>query len=158
MELIGETFTEQELLSLGLGIERTLNLRRPPFSTPALVHGNAPRPISLTLELSNAAAETRPLLRATLNLTYDEITSRLRYVLSADQSNIQKITAIWLHAGTLGKPAAARYRLFPDHHESGTVTLTASDREALRKGELLVRVYLAGRVGSAIDLPLAIGR
>ena len=158
MDLIGEAFTEQELLSLGLGIERTLNLRRPPFSTPALVHGNAPQPVRLTLDLSKEAAETQPSLRATLTLIYDEITSRLRYALSADQSNTQRITAIWLHAGTVGKPAAARYRLFPDHHESGTVTLAAPDREALRKGEMLVRVYLAGRAGSAIDLPLAIAR
>ena len=39
MDLIGEAFTEQDLLSLGLGIEKLLNLRRPPFSTPALSNG-----------------------------------------------------------------------------------------------------------------------
>ena len=158
MELIGEAFSEQDLLSLGLGIEKVLHLRRPPFSTPALSNGKAPQPVSMTFDLSKNATVKPAPLRATLNLTYDEIRSQLRYALTADQSNAQRIGAIWIHAGTVAKPGAARYRLFPGQELSGTVTLTASDRGDLRQGEMLVRVYLTGQSGSAIDLPVTITR
>ena len=150
MELIGEAFTEQELLSLGLGIEKLLNLRRPPFSTPALVDGRAPQPVAVTLNLDK--------LRGTLKLAYDETTSRLEYVLNVERPSEQKIGAIWIHAGSAEKPGAARYRLFPGQDLSGTLTLTAADREDLRKGDMLVRLYLTGQAGSAIDLPIRIAR
>ena len=150
MELMGEAFSEQPLLSLGLGIEKALNLRRAPFSTPALINGKAPPPVVVTLNLEQ--------LRGTLRFTYDETTSRLDYTLKADRAAAQRIGAIWIHAGTAQKPGAARYRLFPGAEPSGTVTLTAADRDDLRAGALLVRVYLADQRGSAIDLPIVIER
>jgi Asp-tRNA(Asn)/Glu-tRNA(Gln) amidotransferase A subunit family amidase len=150
MELMGEAFSEQALLSLGLGIEKALNLRRPPFSTPPLVDGKAPPPVAVILNLEP--------LRGTLTLTYDETTSRLDYVLKADPAAARRVGAVWIHAGTVQKPGAARYRLFPGAEPSGTLTLTAADRDHLRAGALLVRVYLSGQRGSAIDLPVSITR
>ena len=158
IDLMGEAFTEQDLLSLGLGIEKLLSLRRPPFSTPALSNGKAPQPVTLVLDLAKSASVKPAPLRATLHLTYDEITSRLQYSLNAEQSSAQRIGAIWIHAGTPEKPRAAKYRLFPEQEPSGTLMLTAADREDLRKGEMLVRVYLLGQAGSAIDLPLTMRR
>jgi Asp-tRNA(Asn)/Glu-tRNA(Gln) amidotransferase A subunit family amidase len=147
MELIGEAFSEQALLSLGLGVEKALNLRRPPFSTPALINGKAPQPVAVTLNLEQ--------LRGTLTLTYDETASRLDYALRADPAAARRIGAIWIHAGSVQKPGASRYRLFPGQEPTGTLTLTAADREDLRKGNWLVRVYLTGQAGSVIDVPIA---
>ena len=48
IDLLGGAFEEQELLSLGYSIEETLKLRRPPFSTPALVGGKRPAPRTAT--------------------------------------------------------------------------------------------------------------
>ena len=150
MELMGEAFSEPQLLSLGLGIENVLKLRRPPFSTPALANGTAPQPVVMTLNLEQ--------LRGSVKLTYDETTSRLEYVLNVDRPSAQRIGAIWIHTGSVDKPGAARYRLFPGQERSGTLTLTAADRDDFRKGALLVRVYLTGQSGSAIDLPITLTR
>ena len=150
MELMGEAFSEPQLLSLGLGIENVLKLRRPPFSTPALANGTAPQPVVMTLNLEQ--------LRGSVKLTYDETTSRLEYVLNVDRPSAQRIGAIWIHTGSVDKPGAARYRLFPGQERSGTLTLTAADRDDLRKGAVLVRVYLTGQSGSAIDLPITVTR
>jgi hypothetical protein len=56
--------------------------------------------------------------------------------------NSDRIAAIWLHAGTPGKPGAARHQLLGRARGiSGTITLSASDRRDLSSGRLMVRFY-----------------
>ena len=54
-------FKEQDLLSLGYAMEQTLKLRRPPFSTPALVAGKRPAPRTTTATVLRFGVE--PQLR-----------------------------------------------------------------------------------------------
>lgn len=137
MELLGSEFSEAQLLSLGYAMERTLKLRRAPFSTPPLVNGRAP--VARSTQANG--------LGATVHLSYDEPTSALTYTVMRDSKPASPILAIWLHAGTAQQPGAAQHLLFdrrrPDH-STGVVTLSANQRRRLTAGELLVRFYPAG--------------
>ncbi|MBA3271551.1 MAG: amidase [Acidobacteria bacterium] len=138
MEFLGAAFSEQRLLSLGYATEQTLNLRRPPFSTPALVAGKPPGLRTVTVKTDNDV----------LTLRYDETTSRLRYSLTLDPKSNPPIASVWLHSGTAEKPAAGRHRL---HGVDGEVTLSSTDRRDLADGRLMARVYRQGRAGSSGD-------
>jgi Asp-tRNA(Asn)/Glu-tRNA(Gln) amidotransferase A subunit family amidase len=138
MELLGPAWSEQELLSLGYAIERTVQLRQPPFSTPALKDGKPPSPQS-----------TRATGHGiTVSLSYDEATSRLRYALTIPSRSPKRVSAIWIHSNAGGKVGAARHLLFSDRQAtmtaSGEVALSAADRRNLRDGQLAIRFYPAG--------------
>jgi amidase len=146
MELLGEAFSEQTLLSLGYSIERTLQLRQPPFSTPTLVEGKAP-----------ASRKTRASGHGvTLELSYDESTSRLRFVLAGDANRRERLAAIWLHSGTADKVGAARHQLVnvrAGAASNGEVRLSAADRRDLADGRLLIRFYPSG-TGESVTVHL----
>ncbi len=145
MDLLGAAWSEQALLSLGYSIERTLALRLPPFSTPALVEGRAPAPRTAAVNITTVPGTT-------ISLAYDAVTSRLEYSLKATPAGLERVAAIWLHAGTADKPGAARHVLFRQGGPlGGAITLTAADRRDLAERRWLVRIYLRGRVGSAED-------
>ncbi len=161
IDLVGGAFTEAPLLSLGYSIEQTVTLRRPPFSTPALVSGKAPasRTLIATLPLGELAATRKPPEGLLLTMTYDETTSRLQFTLSGHLQGPNGISSIWLHSGTMEKPAAARHQLFAaGQPTSGSVTLLAADRQDLAEGRLLLRVYLANERGSGADVALMFAR
>jgi Asp-tRNA(Asn)/Glu-tRNA(Gln) amidotransferase A subunit family amidase len=136
MELLGAAWSEQTLLSLGYSVEQALTLRQPPFSAPPLVDGKAPPP---------RKARARGY-GATLDLSYDESTSRLRFVLTHDARLKDQVAAIWLHSGTRDKVGAARHQFFSARNRisSGELKLSASDRHDLTEGRLSVRFYGSG--------------
>ena len=144
MDLLGGPFTEQALLSLGYAIEQTLDLRRPPFSTPALVGGKAP-----------ASRTTSVAFRgSSVNLTFDGTTSQLTYAVTLEKPDRREaLAAIWIHAGKPDKPGAARHRLFAAGQPlAGHITLSAKDREDLASGRLIVRFFSDGQITN--DVPL----
>jgi Asp-tRNA(Asn)/Glu-tRNA(Gln) amidotransferase A subunit family amidase len=146
IELLGAEFKEQELLSLGYAMEQTLKLRRPPFSTPALVAGKRPAPRSTTATFAGTS----------LSLSYDETMSRLQYTLSVEPAAAGRLLAIWIHLGTHEKPGAARLQLFGSGQPAaGAVTLGEADRKALAEGRLMVRFFPRDGLGSVGDVPIA---
>lgn len=161
IDLLGGAFSELPLLSLGYSVEQTLKLRRAPFSTPALVSGKAPaaRTMIVTLKVADQAPPQKPARGPSINLRYDETTARLQYGLTGEPPGTGGVAAIWLHAGTVEKPGAARHELFATGQAtSGSVTLSAADRRDLADGRLLIRFYLANGQGSAGDVPLTFAR
>jgi Asp-tRNA(Asn)/Glu-tRNA(Gln) amidotransferase A subunit family amidase len=135
MELLGQPWSEQTLLSLAYSTERTLKLRQPPFSTPPLVDGKAP-----------AVRRTRATgPGTTIDLSYDQTTSRLRVTLASDAKTKSDVTAIWLHSGTRDKVGAARHQVYSTRAGASTeVKLSAADRQDLAEGRLSVRFYRGG--------------
>jgi Asp-tRNA(Asn)/Glu-tRNA(Gln) amidotransferase A subunit family amidase len=136
LELLGPAFSESRLLTLGYSMEQTLKLRQPPFSTPALVNGKPPA----------ARTTVAKGLGTTVTLSYDVTTSRLEYTIASDTKQSVQASAIWLHAGTAAKPGAARHRLFGsratnDARVTGAIVLASSDRQDLKEGRMLVRLY-----------------
>ena len=158
MDLLGGAFKEQDLLSLGYSIEQTLKLRRAPFSAPALVSGKRPaaRTASVTFrpKPSTGGADQSP--GAALDLTYDEPSARMDYTLRVDPATADRLSAVWIHAGTVEKPGAARHEVFgAGQSTTGSITVSAADRADLSEGRLIVRFYLRDVRGSAGDLPLS---
>jgi hypothetical protein len=130
-------------LTLGYGFEQTLKLRRPPFSTPALVGGKAPPPTAVIIRsLQPSEWELR------FDFEYDSLTSRLSYKVDLDKAP-SDVIAIWLHRGARDKPGAGIHQLFAGQAaaSSGTVVLSYADRVALEAGGLLVRTYTTQRPG-----------
>jgi amidase len=138
LELLGPAFSESQLLALGYSMEQLLKLRRAPFSTPPLVGGKAPAPRTLTVHGAGSSA----------TLTYDAPTATLRYVITRDAKQPQRPIAVWLHSGTAAQPGAARHQLArasaAERRAEGAVVLTASDRNDLASGRLLLRFHPSG--------------
>ena len=146
MDLLGSAFTEQDLLSLGYGIEQILKLRRAPFSTPRLVDAKPPEPRTATVSGSDGAF---------VDFTYDEITSQLRYRLRGDPNALDRISAIWLHSGTVVKPGAARQQLFREGQPlDGALVLSYLDRQDIGQGRMLARFFRRARPGASRDVTL----
>jgi amidase len=136
MELLGPAWSEQALLSLGYSIEKLLDLRQPPFSTPALRDGKPPAPRRTTASGNGATVE----------LVYDETTSRLRFTMTSSAKQPQTNAAIWLHSGTDDKVGAERHQLFNARasRTEGELVLSAADRRDLRDGRASLRFYPRG--------------
>ena len=155
MDLLGASFTEQELLSVGYSIEQTLKLRRHPFSTPALVGSKRPAARKTTVTFGGRDARSG----VALNLSYDESTSRLSYTFNAEPASLDRLSAVWIHRGTIEKPGAGRHQLFaPGLPMDGSVVLSFTDRNDLADGRLFVRFFLRETRGSAADLPLSLSK
>jgi hypothetical protein len=152
MDLLGAAWSEQDLLSLGYAIERTMGVRRPPFSTPPLIDGKPPAAWTTSLNLTGLAGSV-------LNLVYEEASSRLQYTLKPAGTSFDRAAAIWIHVGTPGAPGAARHLLFREGGAlSGSISVTAADRRDIGEGRWLVRVYLRDRPGSSGDQAIAFPR
>ena len=161
MDLLGRPFDEAQLLSLGLSVEQTLKLRRPPFSTPALTNGHRPARKATSLTLSVGPASGAPV-RGTaimLDLAHDETAGRIDYTLRMPPGVAERVHSVWVHAGTVDKPGAARHELFGAGRDlTGSVAVSATDRADLAEGRLIVRVYLKDVPGSASDAALSFGK
>ena len=148
MELLGRTFAESDLLSLGFAIEQTLTLRRLPFSTPRLIAGK--RPPLRTSSISSSGT--------TVDVVFDETTSRLQYTIKLAAAERQSILAIWLHSGTPDKPGAARHQLYSaGTPTTGQVTLSAAERRSVLDTGLLLRFYREGSAAGTGDMPIVFG-
>jgi hypothetical protein len=136
IDLVGRPWSESELLSLGYAMEQTWKLRRPPFSTPALVAGKAPAPRSIVVPIEEDGERL-----GVVDFDYDPTTARLSYKAVFAPKRHERVRAMWIQRGTPEKPGAAVYQL--DAAAGGAVTLSYADRRALQEGRLILRIYTA---------------
>ena len=158
MDLLGGAFKEQDLLSLGFSIEALLRLRRPPFSAPALVAGKrpAPRVKMVTMETKPDSAPPHVRIRTVVSLTFDEALSRLDYAVRLDPAERDQLSAVWIHAGTVDKPGAARHQIYAQGQSTtGSVFLSATDRKDIANDAMLLRFFVRNQPGSAGDVTLS---
>jgi Asp-tRNA(Asn)/Glu-tRNA(Gln) amidotransferase A subunit family amidase len=161
MDLLGGAFHEEALLSLGYSIEQTLQLRRPPFSTPPLINGKRPaaRTVSLSFRPKSSAGTPAAAAGAILQLTYDETAARMDYVFRMTPAVVDHMNAVWVHSGTIDKPGPARHELYGARRSTeGSFVVSAADRTDLAAGHLIVRFYLRDLAGSEADLPLSFNK
>jgi amidase len=158
MDLLAGAFHEEGLLSLGYSIEQTLKLRRPPFSTPALIDGKRPgvRMASVTFRPRAPAGAAPAGAGAVVEVTYDAAASRMDYTLRIQPAVAERLYSVWIHSGTVEKPGAARHELFGSGRSTtGNIIVSAADRADLAEGRLIVRFYLRDVQGSAGDVTLS---
>lgn len=137
MELLGGAFTESALLQYAYAWEQAASPRRPPFSTPPLVHGAAPA--SRTMSVTTGAATDGA--SATTSLTYEPTTGVLAY--SATVSGQARVVTLALHrpAGDGVGPVIAHLVARGEHAGRGTLTLRGRDRDDFLAGRLRLRLY-----------------
>jgi hypothetical protein len=149
VELLGGAFSEATLLRFAYGWEQTTAPRRAPFSTPALVKGVAPAPVTFEVTVAGSAAAS-----ARVALTFDRTTGALRY-----DARIQGLPAtdevlgLTLQRSDAGKPGPiVAHVLAPTHvSATGTLTLRGRDREDFAAGTLYLHLYTR-------QAPLGVGR
>jgi len=136
IELLGRPFSDVRLVAMGYAFEQLGPRRRAPFTTPALVNGRPPAPVSFSTTAAAGSATARAVF------TYDRAAAVLRYDLRVSGARPATVQAVVLRrrdgAGRVrvvhrlsgpGTPAAA-----------GVTTLGPLDRDALAAGQLLLSV------------------
>ncbi len=144
VEFLGREWSESDLLKVGYAWEQASKLRRAPFSTPALVNGKAPSPVSFAVR--DAALRGR--------FTYEPTTGELKFTVT-----VTSPAGLWLvalhRAGEGGSgPIVARLVEAGASGGSGTVSLGHQDREALLGGRLYVQVHVLSSPITPMRLPL----
>jgi Asp-tRNA(Asn)/Glu-tRNA(Gln) amidotransferase A subunit family amidase len=174
VELLGKGFTDERLVGLAYAYEQTGARRRPPTTTPALVHGAAPVMPARTVVTASAQVQ------ATSVVTIDPLRNELRWEsrLRTGKPHANATVVLMRRGGgtltgpassTSGSaPALARITiadsatrvvarlLGPDEAtHTGTLPLSAADREAYAAGRLSVRLVTGDGV---VERPLSPSR
>jgi amidase len=134
VELLGGAFTEATLLKFAFGWEQAAKPRRAPFSTPPLVNGAAPLPVSFDVAVGSAAVK----------FTYDRTTGALRYDATTPATmGADRVVALALQRSTGDKPGPIIAHLLAPNQISGigTLTMRGRDREDLVAGRLYAHFY-----------------
>jgi hypothetical protein len=149
VELLGAAWSEPQLLALACSYEQATRPRRPPTTTPALVNGKAPSPVTGTIALGSGAGSAS----GRMAFRYDEPTGRMTYELSSAAGTT--IVAAALRRGAQG-PVVAVLRNPADPAATGDMRLSAAAQAALRAGDLFVEVVLDR--GEMLRAPMTLAR
>ncbi len=133
LELLGGAFTEPTLLNLAYGWEQAATPRRAPFSTPPLVNGAAPLPVTFAIAAGPGAVK----------FSYDRTTGTLRYDASATIKGDDRVLGLTIQRSVGDKPGPIIAQLLAPNQTAatGTVPMRGRDREDLVAGTLFVHVY-----------------
>jgi len=148
LELLGGVFTEETLLKYAFAWEQATKPRRPPFSTPALINGAAPGPVTLDMTLADGAAS------ALVKLAYDRTTGALRYdATTSGLATSDRVLALTLQRSIADKPGPIIAHILAPNQISGngTLTMRGRDRDDLVAGTLYLHFYTR-------QSPLGVGR
>jgi amidase len=133
LELLGGAFMEAKLLNFAYGWEQATKPRRPPFSTPPLVKGVSPGPVSFDTTVA----------AGTIKFTYDRTTGALRYDATTAALGTDRVLALTLQRSDGDKPGPiVAHILAPNQISgSGTLTMRGRDRDDLVAGKLYAHFY-----------------
>jgi Asp-tRNA(Asn)/Glu-tRNA(Gln) amidotransferase A subunit family amidase len=151
VELLGGAFAEGALLKYAYSWEQATKPRRAPFSTPALIKGMAPAPVTLD---ATVAGTGTPGASALVKLTYERTTGALRFDASTSGlATADRVLALTLQRSDGDKPGPIVAHILALNQISGTGTLTmrGRDREDLVAGKLYLHFYTR-------QSPLGVGR
>lgn len=143
LELLGGEWEEARLLKYAFAWEQASKLRRPPFSTPPLIKGAAPAPVSLEIGTpAPAAGATTPGYR--LKFSYDHTTGEFRY--DATTSGLaanDRVLGLTLQRSEGGKPGPIIAHLLGPNQISGSASLIlrGRNREDFVGGRMFVHFY-----------------
>lgn len=143
LELLGRPWADARMLALAFAFEQSPGgvRRRPPTTTPALVDGRAPAPVTYVARAGSAEAR----------LTFDALRSELRYEVRVPQSQVARSQGVVLRRAdaTSGRRRIGQRLLGPGMvAASGVLPLADVDRRALAEGRLaLVQVTVDAPLG-----------
>jgi Asp-tRNA(Asn)/Glu-tRNA(Gln) amidotransferase A subunit family amidase len=134
LELLGGAWEEAKLLKYAYASEQASKPRKAPFSTPPLVNGAAPAPMSADVTIGAAV----------IKFSYDVTTGALRYdAATAKMAPTDRVLALTLQRSEDNKPGPIVAHLFAPNQiiGSGTLTMRGRNREDLVAGKLYVQLY-----------------
>jgi len=157
LELLGGAWEEARLLKYAYAWEQASKLRKPPFSTPPLVKGAAPAPISMQMGMvggvsAGAPAAVKPSYG--LKYSYDQTTGAFSYeAWTQGLAPSDRVLALTIQRSDGEKPGPIIAQLLVPNQisGSGTLTLKGRNREDLVDGKLYVHFYTK-------QTPLGFGR
>lgn len=145
VELLGQAFSDENLLATGYAIEQVLRARRPPTAIPVLNNGNVPAPISFTRRIGTSVE---------VDFSFDPTRSELHYQTSYLGDG--EIYAVCLHKAKQG-PVIQCLSGPEGRRMKGKVSLDAIQLGALYDKALYLRVYsprsLRGETNRRLALP-----
>ena len=148
LELLGREFAEPKLITLAYAYEQATRHRRPPVTTPSLVH--PPEPLTFEVETTRAEETTASAigLSARARFTLDSYTLNLEYSMSVAGVLDPEVLGAHIHRGTLDEPGPMIHLLGGkgEGQASGTIRFSAGDLQNLRQGNLYVDVHTTGYV------------
>jgi Asp-tRNA(Asn)/Glu-tRNA(Gln) amidotransferase A subunit family amidase len=160
LELLGGAWEEAKLLKYAYAWEQASKPRKAPFSTPPLVKGAAPAPVSSVLGAAGGISPTAAASPAfQLKYTYDQTTGELRYEASTSGlASSDRVLGLTLQRGEGNKPGPIVAHLLAPNQVSGSATLIlrGRNREDFVGGRLFVHFYTRSTplgVRHAIALP-----
>ncbi len=154
-ELLGRSFDDARLVALAYAFERGTDHRRPAPSTPPLVGGAAPPPVSLDLHATGeGAAEARG------QLVFDPVRGTLAYDITVSGVDPADLFAVALRStDNEGQEMVVRRVSGPEvTTPRGTLTLTPANRSRLERGELYLDVFTRDRPFGAARASLRLPR
>jgi Asp-tRNA(Asn)/Glu-tRNA(Gln) amidotransferase A subunit family amidase len=145
IELLGRPFADVRLVSMGYAFEQLAARRRPPFTTPPLVNGRAPVPISFSTT-ARAASPAANAGTTRARFTYDPTRGTLRYDVAVTGVPAARVQAVALRRRDDDGRARVVHRLSGPLALSaaGSTMLGAADRAALSRGQLVLSVITTG--------------
>jgi len=134
LELLGGAWEEAKLLKYAYAWEQATKPRKAPFSTPPLVNGAAPAPMSADVAIGAAMVK----------FSYDATTGALRYdAATAKMAPSDRVLALTLQRSDGDKPGPIVAHLLAPNQiiGSGTLTMRGRNREDLAGGRLYLQLY-----------------
>ena len=147
LELLGTTFAEPTLIRLAYGWEQTARPRRAPFSTPPLIGGKAPAPITFATTMRAAGGAA-----AKVDFRYDPTTAALDIRARVTGIAADQMIGLTLQRARDGGPGPILAPLILHGGLSGAtrLILSAPDRAALLSGGFYTALYTrAAPLGAA---------
>jgi hypothetical protein len=131
-----------KLLSLARSFEEATHLRRPPFSTPALVGRAAPPLLQFTSTVSSPSATATLAVR----FTFDPLTGDLRYDATGTGVKAEGVLGAWIQRGEEKQRGAALFQVLAigELRRSGAFQLSPTFHTALVDGKLDLVFYWRG--------------
>ena len=159
IELLGRAWDEGALIRLAYSYEQLTHHRRPPATTPSLTAAAAdaapPGAAATTEWTATGAALPAPAdtgISARARFAWDPATRRLRYAVTVFGARGDDVLFTHLHRGAPGEVGPVMLVLSGADaaRSSGTLTLTAAERDAFEAGDLYFDVHTrAHRTGAA---------
>jgi Asp-tRNA(Asn)/Glu-tRNA(Gln) amidotransferase A subunit family amidase len=145
IELLGRPFADVRLVSLAYAFEQAGTRRRSPFTTPPLVNGRAPAPISFSTT-GRAASPSMNAGTTRARFTYDPTRGTLRYDVAVSGVPAARVQAVALRRRDDDGRARVVHRVSGplELAAAGSATLSAVDRDALSTGRLVLSLVTTG--------------
>ena len=152
VELLGRAYADSDLLRLGLALERTAAIRRPPTATPRV----APHAPNFPVSVNRPTTAAPPLIA---RFAWKDGDARMSFEVQVNSVPWTEVLLVSLHrAAAPGEtgPAIARLVRAGDVSGRGEIPLRAADREDLKAGRLYVQLFTRAAPLGAARVPVTV--